>query len=294
MPIETQDFYTEYRPLLFSLAYRLVGTVMDAEDLVQETFIAYTGFDAEREASIENVRAYLCKMLTNRCIDFLRQAKHRREVYVGPWLPEPVVFREGHADHDPLQELLCRDDLSLAYLLLMETLTPTERAVFVLREAFLYDYEQIAELVGKAEANCRKIYSRVKQKLGSDLEDRRVDYEQDQKLLNRFLHAMSVGDTGTLLQLLAEDVMLLSDGGGRVSAAIRPVQSAAHVMAFLQGLVRKTSANSSMEIVTLNGQPGVLLLEGSDVIGTFSFERVGERIGTIYMIRNPEKLARIE
>lgn len=289
--IETQEIYLEYRPLLFSIAYRLLGTVTDAEDLVQETFIAFAEVDRERKEGIQNVRAYLSKMLTNRCVDFLRSAKHRREVYVGPWLPEPVVFREERSDSDPMHELLWRDDLSTAYLLMMEQLTPTERAVFVLREAYLYDYEEISELVGKETANCRKIFSRVKNKLGPDLAERRANYAQDRAMLERFLAAFSVGDTGQLLQLLASDATLYSDGGGKVLAAIRPILSGANVLAFLQGVVRNLDATTTTEPVTLNGQPGLLFLTDGKVHTTFCFHQKDGLIQSIYMVRNPDKLA---
>lgn len=289
--IDTLDLYTEYRPLLISLAYRLLGTVMDAEDMVQETFVAFARMREAHE--IHNHRAYLCKMLTNRCLDFLRSAKHRREVYVGPWLPEPIVWRDDRGDHDPLHELLSRDDLTMAYLLMMETLTPTERAVLVLREAYQYEYAEIATLVGKSEINCRKIHSRVKQKLHPEVADRHVEYVKDQAVLNRFLTAFTNGDTGTLMQLLTDDVTLLSDGGGKALAAINPIVSSAHVLAFLQGIARMTPSDGAIERVTINGQPGLLLKIGDQVVGTFAFEREGERIRKIFMVRNPDKLARI-
>ncbi|PWK16579.1 RNA polymerase sigma-70 factor [Tumebacillus permanentifrigoris] len=289
-----QDLYPQYRPLLFSLAYRMLGTAMDAEDMVQETFLAFAEVNDERKLGIANVRAYLCKMLTNRCVDFLRSAKHRREVYVGVWLPEPVVFRNVRSDHDPLHELLWRDDLSMAYLMMMETLSPTERAVFVLREAYQYDYAEISELVDKEEANCRKIYSRVKNKLGVELEACRVDYAQDQAMLNRFLAAFSTGDAGQLLKLLAPDATLYSDGGGNVQAAIRPIVSGPHVLAFLQGITRKSAANSSMEFVTINGQPGLLFRMNGQVDSTFCFHQKEGLIQSVYLVRNPEKLTAIQ
>ncbi|MGG3452781.1 RNA polymerase sigma-70 factor [Paenibacillus rhizolycopersici] len=291
--MDTNDLYIEYRPLLFSLAYRMLGTVMDAEDLVQETFASYAGL--KEVSAIRNPRAYLCKMVTNRCIDFLRSAKQRREVYTGPWLPEPVVWRNDNdeAGHDPMHVLLSRDDLTMAYLFMMETLTPTERAVLVLREAFQYDYGEIASIVGKTEANCRKIHSRAKQKVQPEAADRRVDYEKDQTVLNRFISALSMGDTNTLLQLLTHDATLLSDGGGKVLAAVNPIVTSARVIAFLQGIVRNSPSNSTIDVVTINGQPGLLLKVEDHVVGTVSFEREGERIRRIFMVRNPDKLLRI-
>lgn len=290
--IDTKDLYNEYRPLLLTLAYRLLGTVMDAEDMVQETFVAYAGVEETQE--IHNQRAYLCKMLTNRCLDFLRSAKQRREVYIGPWLPEPIVWRDNRGEHDPLRELLNRDDLTMAYLLMMEKLTPTERTVLVLREAYQYEYEEIATIVEKTETNCRKIHSRVKQKLQTDTASRRVDSAKDQAVLDRFLTALTSGNTGMLMQLLTEDVTLLSDGGGKALAAIQPIVTPTRVLAFLQGIVRKTPSDGAIEQVTINGQPGLLLKIGDQVVGTFSFEREKERIRNIFMIRNPDKLARIK
>ncbi|ARU60850.1 hypothetical protein CBW65_06885 [Tumebacillus avium] len=291
--METQELYMEYRPLLFTLAYRMLGSVMDAEDVVQGTFLAFAGVGEERKEQVSNVQAYLCKMATNRCLDLLRSAKHRREVYVGTWLPEPVVLREEQEVDEPLYELLRRDDLSTAYLMLMETLSPEERAIFVLREAYQYSYAEISEHVAKGEANCRKIYSRIKIKLGPQLADARADYHQDLATLNRFLAAFAAGDVDQLLELLSADVTLYSDGGGKATAAIRPIVSAPHVLAFLQGVAAKSGPDSSVELVTINGQPGLLFLTGGQVHTTLCFRQKAGRMQNIYLMRNPDKLAAI-
>lgn len=268
----------------------MLGSVMDAEDVVQETFLAFAGVDGGRKEEVANLRAYLCKMVTNRSVDLLRSAKHRREVYVGPWLPEPVVQRNTGQAAEPLHDLLLRDDLSMAYLLLMETLTPEERAIFVLREAFAYSYAEIALLVEKKEANCRKIYSRIKSKLGPELAAARADHAKDLTTLHRFLAAFSDGDVGQLLELLSADAVLYSDGGGKATAAIRPILSAANVLSFLQGIASRLGTDSAMEIATINGQPGLLFLTAGCVHSTLSFQQQEGRIRRFYILRNPDKL----
>jgi RNA polymerase sigma-70 factor, ECF subfamily len=228
------QLYSTYKPLLFSLAYRMLGTVTDAEDMVQDTFLS---LEKTRTDEIHNIKAFLCKTLTNKCIDFLRKARKQREVYVGPWLPEPLVLTSEEGD--PVHEVITHDRLSIACLMLMESLSPTERAVLVLREVLACDYREIAELVGKAEANCRKIFSRVRQKLSHQLPNETIDYTQHKQLVEQFLAAMRDGDAETMLALLAEDVTLYSDCGGKVRAAIFPIFTRERVLAFLQGITKK-------------------------------------------------------
>ncbi len=283
----TQELYLTYKPLLFSLAYRMLGTVMDAEDMVQETFLSLE--KAPRE-NIANVKAFLCKILTNRCLDFLKAARRKREVYVGPWLPEPLVFRE---EDEPMAQLVNQDNLSIAYLTLMETLSPTERAVFILREVLDFDYGEIAQIVGKEEANCRKIFSRVKQKLVSELPEHRIDYQHQKQLLSLFLQAIQTENTATLLELLSADAVLYSDGGGKVNAAIHPILSRERVIAFLIGVTKKNLSDARVEFVRVNGEAGIIVYAGGAILGVLGLKLREGQIESIYVIMNPDKLQRL-
>lgn len=293
IPIDTHELYTEYRPLLFSIAYRMLGSVMDAEDMIQDTFLALEHVDGER---VDSMKSYLCKMMTNRCLDHLKSARKQREIYIGPWLPEPLLTEGavGSSGGDPLETVMTHDHLSIACLTLIERLSPSERAVFVLREALGFDYEEIADTVGKTPAACRKILSRVKQKLGPDLPQAAPDYERHRDLLTRFVTAIGSGDHEALLSLLAADVTLYSDGGGRVLAAIRPVHSPAHVAAFLFGIARTQGAEGyEIRFADVNGAPGLLFAKEGQTDTVFSLaERDGQIVG-VYIVRNPDKLSHL-
>jgi RNA polymerase sigma-70 factor (ECF subfamily) len=255
---------------------------------VQDTFLSLEKVPQEK---IRNVKAYLCKILTNRCLDFLKSARRQREVYVGPWLAEPLVFRSN--ENELMEQVVNRDRLSIAYVTLMETLSPPERAVFILREVLDFSYREIAEIVGKEEAACRKIYSRVKNKLKRDLPEQAVPYERHSQLLGAFLQAIHREDTTSLLELLSADVILYSDGGGKVPAAMRPIPSRERVIAFLLGIAKKAPGDLHMEIANVNGEPGVILYAGQAVDSVFSLRLQGERIAEIYIVRNPDKLQRV-
>ncbi|HZG17714.1 MAG TPA: RNA polymerase sigma-70 factor [Candidatus Bathyarchaeia archaeon] len=288
MEIEIQELYVTYKPLLFSLAYRMLGSVMDAEDMVQDIFIAIDKVDTTK---VTNVKAFLCKMVTNRCIDYLRSARSKREVYVGPWLPEPILTGEGGTD--PAIAALVRDDLSIAYLTMMEHLTETERAVLVLREALGFDYPEIAEMVGKSEANCRKILSRVKKKLGNQAEDQTTSVAQHAQLIQDFLQAITDGDVKRVLTLLTTDAVLYSDGGGIVKAALNPIITGERVAAFLTGVAKKRTAAYTYQFVEVNGRPGFVGYSDGQIHSVWVFELRDGRIDQIYAVLNPEKLRHI-
>ncbi|MFY0544904.1 RNA polymerase sigma-70 factor [Brevibacillus sp. H7] len=285
---DTQELYTTYKPLLFSLAYRMLGTVMDAEDMVQETFLSLQKVPKEK---IVHTKAFLCKVLTNRCIDFLKAARRQRETYVGPWLPEPLVFRTDH--NGPMEQVITRDKISIAYLKLMESLSPVERAVFVLREVLDFGYKEIAEMTAKEEASCRKIFSRVKQKLDHELPDEKIDYEHHKQLLEAFLKALQTENTNSLLELLSADAVLYSDGGGRVRAAIQPIQSREKVIAFLLGIAKKAPADTRIQLATVNGEPGIVTCTGDGPYSVLSLNLRDGRIDSVYIIVNPDKLQRL-
>lgn len=294
--MELDSVYRSYKPLLLSIAYRMLGSVADAEDLVQDTFLTAQQMERSRIGEqVHNLKAYLCRTVTNRCLDFLKSARKKREVYVGPWLPEPLVQSlEGGAGEgkDPLQSVVLEDTISYAFLVMLDRLTPVERAVLVLREAFEYDYRDIADFIGKTELGCRKIYSRLKRKIQDEppAESPSSTTQSDQ-LVMRFLHATSTGDMNGLLALMAEDIVLYSDGGGKVNAAIHPIQTSQRVIAFILGLAAKGDPQGEVHIVRINGQLGFVLRGPNEPFPTVvSLDIRDDRIHSVYLIRNPDKL----
>ncbi|WP_036714247.1 RNA polymerase sigma-70 factor [Paenibacillus ehimensis] len=283
LPLE--DWYTEYKPLLFSIAYRMLGSVSEAEDIIHDLFLAVSRTDP---GTIQNAKAYLCKSVTRRCIDQLKSARARREVYVGQWLPEPLQTPDKE---DPLQQATRNDDISFAFLLLLEQLNPVERAIFVLREAFDYDYKEIADMLDKSEAACRKTYSRLKQKLNvAEALPPQPSLPESQSLVRSFLRAVSTGDVLQFIHLLTEDAVLHSDGGGKVRAALRPILGADRIAAFLVGIASKGTVLTRSVPVSFNGGAG-LLVDGSRSRIALLFEFEGTRIRAMYFVNNPDKLS---
>jgi RNA polymerase sigma-70 factor (TIGR02957 family) len=297
--VELDSVYRMYRPLLLSIAYRMLGSVTHAEDLVQDAFVTVQQQNSNKEGGpVRNLKAYLCKIVTNRCLDYLKSSRNKREVYVGPWLPEPLVQNyasvPGAASaegQDPLQMVVLEDTISYAFLFLLERLTPIERAVFILREAFEYDYRDIADFVNKTELGCRKIYSRLKRKIQDEPPAELISSAQSEQLVLRFLHATATGDMEGLFAMLAEDIVLYSDGGGKVMAAINPITSSKRVLAFIQGLTSKGDGQGSVRLVIVNGQLGFVLSSPSEPYPTVvSLEFKDDRVQRIYLVRNPDKL----
>lgn len=282
-----EALYQTYKGLLFGLAYQMTGSAADAEDVVQDVFLKVHDVSWDQ---VGEPKAYLCKMTTNRCLDLLKSARKKRELYTGPWLPEPVAATYI----DSYESVLQKDLLSYAMLVLLEKLSPGERAVFVLREAFGFEYHEIAELVGKSEANCRKIISRAKGKMGLEPDDPIATSEKElsPEWLGKFLSALEECKVDTLLSLLDKDAVLLTDGGGKVSAALHPIRSAERIAQFLVGLQRKFYAHRNLqpELVSMSGQTGLVFREGGkpETVVLFAFHNgVADRL---YFVRNPEKL----
>lgn len=297
--MELDSVYRMYRPLLLSIAYRMLGSVTHAEDLVQDAFVTVQQQNSNKEGGpVRNLKAYLCKIVTNRCLDYLKSSRNKREVYVGPWLPEPLLQdyaavpgAASAAEQDPLQMVVLEDTISYAFLFLLERLTPIERAVFILREAFEYDYRDIADFVNKTELGCRKIYSRLKRKIQDEPPAELISSAQSEQLVLRFLHATATGDMEGLFAMLAEDIVLYSDGGGKVMAAINPITSSKRVLAFIQGLTSKGDGQGSVRLVIVNGQLGFVLSSPSEPYPTVvSLEFKDDRVQRIYLVRNPDKL----
>ncbi|SFE77492.1 RNA polymerase sigma-70 factor, ECF subfamily [Bacillus sp. OV194] len=286
-PSDTEMLYTTHRPLLFSLAYRMLGSVQDAEDIIQDTFIALNGTEVEH---IQNIKAYLCKMVTNRCIDRLKSARKKREQYVGEWLPEPLLT-ENTQSEDPAHQMFMKESVSMAYLLLLQQLSETERAVFLLKEVLQYSYEDIAEMVGKSSTNCRQIFHRAKKSIGPS-EEKKIT-KKGASLTEQFFRALTSGDTDTLLSLLSVDATLVTDGGGKIKAAIFPILGADRISRFYQGILPKLPKDVSYTFTTVNSEPGMILTVGGRVYAVMSLHIENNRIQNIYSIMNPDKLTHI-
>ena len=281
------EVFTEYRPLLFSIAYRMLGSVMDAEDAVQETYLRW---QKTSEDEVRSPKSYLSTVVTRLCIDQLRSARSQRERYIGPWLPEPLIAEQGPGAEE---SAALADSLSLAFLVLLENLSPAERAVFLLREVFEYGYPEIAQAVDKNEANCRQTLHRARQKLTK--RPRRFDATPDQiaALIERFQAAAVGGDMGKLLELLTEDVTVWSDGGGKVAAALNPVFGASNVARLFIGLTRDLPSTFTARATTVNGQPGVVNYVEGRPHSVITVDLDDDKISAFRIIVNPDKLRRV-
>ncbi len=288
--------YTEFRPLMFSIAYRMTGSISDAEDIVQEAFLRLTR--ALREgASITAPKAYLATVTTRLAISHLRSARVRREAYVGAWLPEPLVTAESDpvapaAAPDPAERAEMSDSLSMAFLVLLESLSPTERAVFLLREVFGYDYSEIAEITGKSEANCRQIFVRARHRVDEGKPRFEASREQRDEVARRFFDAVGGGDLNGLLELLAPDVVTIGDGGGKGQALREPPHGPDQVARFVLGLFRRAQKEGIYGVPALvNGQPGAVVYDvDGRVAGVFALDIADGLVQTIRSVVNPDKL----
>ena len=280
--------FDQYRGLLFSVAYRMLGSVADAEDMLQETFIRW---QQARDEEIRSPRAYLVTIVSRLSINHLQSARARREEYVGQWLPEPIVTGPGS---DPLEIVRIDESLSMAFLVMLERLTPVERAVFLLREVFVYEYTEIAAILGQSETNCRQILSRAKQHVGAMRPRFKTSQLKKKDLLERFFKAVSSGDMEGLVALLASDIVLHSDGGGKAVAAlnlIRGVDKAARgALGAFQRLLPK---DLDIRLTQVNGDPGIVSYLHGKPYSVLTFDASEDRIHAVYVVTNPDKLARV-
>ena len=285
-----------YRPLLFSIAYGMTGSVGDAEDIVQDAFV---GLTRARQAGtvIADLKAYLTTAVTRLGINYLGSARVRRETYVGDWLPEPVVVPVG--EPGPAEHAELADSLSMAFLVLLEALSPVERAVFMLREVFGYDYPAVARITGKTEVNCRQIFTRARQHIaagqaggGVPAAARRAEGEE---LARRFFDAAAGGDLDALLTMLAPDVVFLGDGGGKAQALAQPLSGRQRVLRLLSGLFRRGQVlGTSLRLAWVNGQPGAVTYDaGGRVVNVFALEIAGGTVQAIRSVVNPDKLGHL-
>jgi RNA polymerase sigma-70 factor, ECF subfamily len=280
--------FDEHRPLLFSIAYRMLGSVADAEDALQEAFVRWQRVPG---AEVDSPRAYLSSVVTRLCIDQLRSARARREEYVGPWLPEPIPT--GPVS-DLSETVILEESLSMAFLVLLESLTPTERAVFLLREVFDYEYAEVSRLVGKSEDNCRQILRRACQSVAARRPRFDGSPERERRLVESFLAVCAGGDVEGLISLLEEDVTLYTDGGGRVIAAPNPIHGPDNVARFVLGIFAKSPPGLIIRPSGVNGRPGIIgyFADGRPQ-GVVTFEAHEGRIRAIHIVVNPEKLGGI-
>lgn len=286
-PVRLASF-DQYRGLLFSVAYRMLGTVADAEDMLQETFIRWQQASDEE---IRSPRAFLVTIISRLCINHLQSARVRREEYTGQWLPEPLITDQAS---DPLGLIRVDETLSMAFLVLLERLTPIERAVFLLREVFEYEYGEIAAVLAQTEANCRQILSRARQHISAMRPRFEASREERNGLLQRFLEAVRTGNMDGLLMLLSRDVVLYADGGGKGIAVPNAVHGAANVArGILGGLAKLVPGNLRPHIVQINGEPGIVSYLNGKPFSAITVHASGGRIQSIYLVTNPEKLSHI-
>jgi RNA polymerase sigma-70 factor, ECF subfamily len=279
------DAFSTYRPLLLSIAYRMLGSATDAEDIVQDAYLRYRAADRD---DIVSPKAYLTTVVTRLCLDELKSARVRREEYIGPWLPEPLLT--GGADALPDESAERRESLSMAFLVLLETLTPRERAVFLLHDVFDYPHDEIASMLDTTAANSRQILHRSRQRIA----ERRPRFERSEEaardLLQRFLMACQLGDLQGLTETLAREAAVVSDGGGKVSAARRPVLGRDKVSRFLLGVLRKAPPGMTATLDEVNGMPAILQWTGGMLFSATLLHLADGRIQEIFAILNPDKL----
>jgi RNA polymerase sigma-70 factor, ECF subfamily len=283
--------YVDLRPLLFSIAYRMLGTVSEAEDVVQEAFVRYQRAVDDRTA-IESPKAYLSAIVTRLAIDQLKSARVRRETYVGEWLPEPLVT-DGAGD--PADHAEQADSISMSFLVLLERLTPVERAIFLLHDVFDFDFDEIGRIVHRTPATCRQHAVRARRFIAENRPRFDVDDTQRAELMHRFVAAAERGDVDGLIEVLAEDAIVYGDGGGKVPQWYVPIAGAENVARLFAGMGRQLRRlGSTFEPHSVNGQPGVIFRgPHGGVMSVMSFDVVAGRVATIRSVVNPDKLAHL-
>ncbi|WP_424889088.1 RNA polymerase sigma-70 factor [Streptomyces sp. XH2] len=277
------DAFTEHRPLLFTIAYEMLGSAADAEDVLQESYLRWSAVDP---ATVEHPRAYLVRVVTRQALNHLRTVRARREEYVGSWLPEPIRTAPGVSE-----DAILAESVSMAMMLVLETLSPAERAVFVLHDVFGYTHGEIAASIGKTEVTVRQIAHRARRHVHA----RRRRFEPDsgaaREVVQRFLLAAATGEVQALMDLLAPDVVQVSDGGGKAAAARRPVTGSVDVARYVLGVARTSITPATrLEHATYNGMPAARSLTGGELDWLLAFEIHDGRITALYVMRNPDKL----
>ncbi|CAA0132313.1 ECF RNA polymerase sigma factor SigJ [Mycolicibacterium vanbaalenii] len=283
---EHAERFTVLRPLLFTIAYEILGSATESDDVLQESYLRWAEVDLE---TVLDTKAYLAKLVTRQSLNTLRAQSRRREEYVGPWLPEPLL-----TEQDAAADVVLAESVSMAMLVVLETLTPDERAVFVLHEVFGFSHEEIASTIGKSAAAVRQMAHRAR----AHVHARRkrfqpVDPQVSSELTARFFTAAATGDLDGLMAMLAPDVVWTADSDGKVSAARRPVAGADRVARLVMGFARLAGTEGRVEPATYNSGPAMVLYLGDHLEGVVSFEVIDGRITNFYAMRNPEKLATV-
>ncbi|MGW0225125.1 RNA polymerase sigma-70 factor [Streptomyces tendae] len=282
------DVFEEHRPVLLGVAYRMLGRLADAEDVVQEAWLRWSGAD---RSAVREPRGYLVRVTARLAVDRLRQVKSRGETYVGPWLPEPCATDFGDAVPDTAERAVLADSVSLAVLVVLESLSPLERAVFVLREAFGYPYAEIAAMLERGEAAVRQLAGRARKHVDERRPRYDVDPAQRRDLTERFLAAAAEGDLAGLLATLAPDVRLVGDSGGRSKAPLRVLEGSDKVGRFLFAVAQQGIPDATFHFLELNGGPALLVRSGGKPDSVLQVDVADGRIQAVYIIRNPDKLA---
>jgi RNA polymerase sigma-70 factor, ECF subfamily len=276
------EIFNEYRPLLMSIAYRMLGTRADAEDAVQETFLRFQATQQEPSSP----KALLATIITRLCIDELRSSRVQRERYVGPWLPEPVVT-EG-------TKVEMAESLTMAFLVLLESLTPVERAAFLLHEVFDYNYTEIAGMIGKTEASCRQMVHRAKERIATRRRRFEPSPQETERITSQFLKTAQNGDVAGLMALFADDAVMISDGGGKVRAALNPVRGPSAIARFVTGVLKKIeSLSPTYSLTEINGQPAFVTSISGENISAAILDIQDGLVQKLFIVANPDKLRTI-
>jgi RNA polymerase sigma-70 factor (ECF subfamily) len=277
--------FEKYRKLLFSIAYRMLGSVMEAEDMVQETYYKWEKVSGK---DLNSPKSFLTTIITNLCIDQLRSAKKKKETYVGTWLPEPIISDKNEDNVEDIVEI--SDSLSTAFLILLESLTPIERAVYLLHDIFGYEFNDISKFLNKKEDNCRQIAKRARGRIKGKERRFNASNKEIEKIFNSFVEASAKGNIETLMSLLEDDIVLYSDSGGKIRAARKPIFGKMNVARFIVGIHTKFGTDRKYVKCFINGLPGLKVYMDNKLFGTLSFHYDGNKIKNIFVILNPEKL----
>jgi RNA polymerase sigma-70 factor (ECF subfamily) len=285
--VDDLETFLGLRASLFGVAYRMLGSATEADDIIQE---AYVRWSKRAQGDIAAPSAYLTTIVTRLCIDQLQSARSRRETYKGPWLPEPVELQAP----DPGASAELADSLSLAFLVLLEELQPVERAAFLLHDVFDYPYVEIAGIVSRTEAACRQMVSRARRRVDAPRRRFDADHSHGRELTRQFLVACGTGDLEGLLALLADDVVVWTDGGGNVRSAMRPVTGPFRSARFLMSVARRVPQGATAREVDLNGQPGLVFEDEGSVIMALTLDIVGQSVVGVRAVTNPDKLVALQ
>jgi len=283
--------FEEYRPLLFSIAYRMMGTAMEAEDVVQDAYLRYSAANTDE---VKSHKYYLTTIVTRLCINRMQSARAQREMHIGTWLPEPIVTANQPELINPADKVSMDDSISMAFLVLLEKLSAAERAVFLLHEVFDYDYDEIATMLEKNEAACRQLFSRAKKHIHDNRPRFDSTPEEHERILSQFLQAVEVGELDGIVSLLADDAVLMSDGGTRRGRATRPILGATNIARFVSGFNRVGPSQYTIELKPINGKSGVVIrLPDNSVYAVLTIEVSQGKIQQVHLVGDDEKLKHV-